>query len=191
MDKANSTLSNTEKSDGKAEFSDITKGDTELVHAEVKVAPNLPTDNAFTWGGYFQSIGVLLLLLAALWGVVWLLRKYGRFNFIPKPGAFPHDGLRLEAQLPLGPKKGLAVVRVLDKKLLLGVTESQITLLHEIEDTYEKDSLDFQAHLEKATFDASDKDAAVSVRKNDQHDTDVSDDSDDMRTHSQAMQVTK
>ncbi len=120
--------------------------------AEVQATPKLPSDTGFTWGSYFQSLGILFLLLAALWCVVWLLRKYGRFNFIPRPGAFPHDGLRLEAQLPLGPRKGLSVVRFLDKRLLLGVTEHQITLLQTIEDNNEKDSMDFHTHLEHAAW---------------------------------------
>ncbi len=106
-----------------------------------QVAPPLPSDSGFSWGGYFQSIGILLFLLAALWLLVWFIRKYGRFNFIPRPGDFPHGGLRLEAQLPLGPKKGLAVVRFLDKRLLVGITEQQITLLQEVKDNDE--SMDF------------------------------------------------
>ncbi len=100
----------------------------------------------FSWSGYFTAIGTLLILLALLWGLVWALRKSGRFNFIPRPGMFPRDGLRIEAQLPLGPRKGLTVVRFLNKRLLLGVTEQNITLLQEIED--KDDSTDFQSLLE-------------------------------------------
>lgn len=85
----------------------------------------------FSWMGYFQAIGILFLLLAALWFAVWCIRRYGKFNFLPRPGALPKDSLIMEAQLPLGPKKGLMVVRFLDKRLLLGVTEHQITLLTE------------------------------------------------------------
>ncbi len=84
---------------------------------------------AFTWGGYFQALGVLLLLLALLWGLLWLLRKYGKFRFMPTGNTFPRAGLQLETQLPLGPRKGLMVVRYLDERLLLGVTEHNITLL--------------------------------------------------------------
>ncbi len=112
-----------------------------------QTAPPLPSDASFTWGGYFQSIGILMILLAALWVVVWFLRKYGRFNFIPRPGSFPHDGLRLEAQLPLGPKKGLAVVRFLNKRLLVGITDQQITLLQEVKDN--DDSMEFKELMEK------------------------------------------
>lgn len=87
--------------------------------------------SSFSWGGYFQAIGILCLLLAVLWFGVWLLRRYGRFNFLPKPGALPKGALAMEAQMPLGPRKGLMVVRFLNKRLLLGVTEQQITLLTE------------------------------------------------------------
>ncbi len=86
---------------------------------------------AFNWSGYIQAIGILCILLAALWLLVWLVRRYGKFNFLPRPGGLPRDALIMEAQLPLGPRKGLMVVRFLNKRLLLGVTEHQITLLSE------------------------------------------------------------
>lgn len=88
----------------------------------------------FSWGGYFEAIGVMLILLGALWGILWLMRRYGRFRFMPAPGAFPRNGLAVEAQLPLGPRKGLYVVRFLNERLLLGVTDQQITLLKEMYD---------------------------------------------------------
>lgn len=100
-------------------------------------------ESVFTWSGYFQAIGMLLLLLGALWGLVWVVRKYGKFNFLPQPGALPRHALRLEAQLPLGPKRGLMVVRFLNKRLLLGVTDHQITLLQETGVHDEQDGVDF------------------------------------------------
>ncbi len=116
----------------------------------------LPMESAFTWGGYFQAIGTLLILLALLWGVVWLVRRYGRFNFLPKPGAFPRDGLRLESQLPLGPRKGLMVVRFLNKRLLIGVTDHQITLLKETTDDEDENNMEFKDVMEMAQRQKSD-----------------------------------
>lgn len=87
----------------------------------------------FSWGGYFQAIGFMCLLLGLLWLAIWAVRRSGRFNFLTVPGAFPRDGLRLEAQLPLGGKKNLVVVRFLNRRILLGVAEQQITLLKETE----------------------------------------------------------
>lgn len=87
----------------------------------------------FSWGGYFQAIGFMCLLLALLWFAVWAVRRSGKFSFLPMPGALPRDALRMEAQLPLGAKKNLLVVRFLNKRLLLGVTDQRITLLKETE----------------------------------------------------------
>lgn len=88
-------------------------------------------DSVFSWGGYFEAIGIMLLLLGVLWSATWLIRRWGKWNFIPRAGSLPRDALFLEMQLPLGPKKGLAVVRFLNTRLLLGVTEQQITVLKE------------------------------------------------------------
>ena len=84
----------------------------------------------FSWGGYFQGIGALFLILAALWGVVWFLRRRGS---LPGLGGLPRDSFSVEAQLALSPKKKLILVRFLNSRLLLGVTDQQITLLKEVE----------------------------------------------------------
>ena len=106
--------------------------------------------SVFSWGGYVQAIGILCLLLAGLWFVLWLVRRYGRFNFLPKPGALPRDALVMEAQMPLGPRKGLMVVRFLNTRLLLGVTEQQICLLKEEELHDAPRDNDFQGFMEQA-----------------------------------------
>jgi flagellar protein FliO/FliZ len=87
---------------------------------------------AFSWGGYIQAVGVLFLLVGLLWLALWAVRRHGGlFRAVPGAGGFSRDDLRLEAQLPIGPRKGLMVVRFLNKRLLLGVTDQQITLLTE------------------------------------------------------------
>lgn len=95
-------------------------------------AASIPPPVTFSWLGYFEAIGVMFLLLVALWALLWLARRYGKFRFLPAPGNFPNSGLRIEAQLPLGPRRGLYVIRYLDERLLIGVTEQQITLLQEM-----------------------------------------------------------
>ena len=60
---------------------------------------------------------------------------------MPHPEDLPKDALRMEAQMPIGPRKGLMVVRFFDQRLLLGVTDGQITLLtreHVHDDTEKK-----------------------------------------------------
>ena len=49
-------------------------------------SPNEPETPIFSWGGYFKGIGALFLILAALWGVVWFLRRRGS---LPGLGGLP------------------------------------------------------------------------------------------------------
>ncbi len=107
-------------------------------------------NSSFSWGSYIQAIGILFLLVAILWLAVWLARRFGKFNFLPRPGSLPRDALVMEAQLPLGPRKGLMVVRFLNKRLLLGVTDQQITLLTEEQAQHEPENADFQQIMEQA-----------------------------------------
>jgi len=90
-----------------------------------------PIPGELSWWSYVQALGVLFLVLGVLWAALWLLRRSGRFAGMPRPGSLPRDGLYLEGHLNLGPRKGLMVVRFLNKRLLLGITEHQITLLTE------------------------------------------------------------
>ncbi|SIN88691.1 flagellar protein FliO/FliZ [Halodesulfovibrio marinisediminis DSM 17456] len=84
------------------------------------------------WGSYIQSIGILLLLLGALYGLLWFVKKVGmNKGFRGKKG--DQITLNVEERFHLGPKKQLVVVRFLNKRLLLGVTDHQINLLSETE----------------------------------------------------------
>ncbi|MDO5484524.1 MAG: flagellar biosynthetic protein FliO [Desulfovibrionaceae bacterium] len=103
----------------------------------------------FSWSGYLEAVGILCFLLALLWLLVWVVRRYGRFSFMPRPGALPRGALVMEAQMPLGPRKGLMVVRFLNRRLLLGVTEQQITLLSEEKAQHEPHA-DFEEIMEGA-----------------------------------------
>ena len=111
---------------------------------------------AFSWSGYFYAIGALCLILGALWGVLWLMRRSGKFRFMPSYSAFPRDALRIEAQIPLGQRRGLMVVRFLNKRLLLGLSDQQIHLLSEAE--YDgQPSANFSKALEAAACRETDE----------------------------------
>ena len=107
-----------------------------------------PVTGAFSWSKYFYGIGALCLILGTLWGVLWLMRRSGKFRFMPSHNTFPRDALNIEAQIPLGPRRGLMVVRFLNKRLLLGVSDQQITLLSEAE--YHDGQTDFSKVLAAA-----------------------------------------
>ncbi|MDR3176266.1 MAG: flagellar biosynthetic protein FliO [Desulfovibrio sp.] len=98
-------------------------------------SPSLPPpagqipDVSLSWSGYFEALALLCLLVALLWGLLWFIRKRGM-----APGLFASQGnmLRVENRLPLGPKKWILAIRCLDRHLIVGVTERNISLLTEI-----------------------------------------------------------
>lgn len=82
-----------------------------------------------SWANYFQALAFLFLIVALLAFFLWFLKRKGGLKLLTKQGS-----LTLESRLPLGPKKSLVVVRFLNKRVLLGVTDQQITLLTELND---------------------------------------------------------
>jgi flagellar biosynthetic protein FliO len=87
-------------------------------------AGSLIPNVSLSWSGYFEALGILFLILAALWALLWFLKKRGGGIF-----AAPAPLMRLESRLALGPKKWLYVVRYMDRRLMLGVCDKSITLL--------------------------------------------------------------
>lgn len=104
------------------------------------------------WGNYFQAIGVLLLVLGILYMGVWTLKRLGKLRGFGSKLA--RDGLTVEGQFHLGPKKTLVVVRFLNKRLLLGVTDHHINLLTEMEANHDAtqntSSTDFRDIMDEA-----------------------------------------
>lgn len=84
------------------------------------------------WSSYIQAIGILLILLGGLYGLLWFVKKIGmNKGFRGKKG--DKITLSVEERFHIAPKKQLVVVRFLNKRLLLGVTDHQINLLSETE----------------------------------------------------------
>ena len=104
----------------------------------------LPVASDYGWGAYFQAIGMVFLILAVLAGGFYLLKRVG-----PRAGLgrLSKGNLRLEGQLSIGAKKSVVVVRFLNKRLVLGVTDTSINLLT-TETDHEHD--DFEGELEEA-----------------------------------------
>ena len=81
-----------------------------------------------SWAGYFEALAILFFILAALWVVLRIVRKRGG-GFLTGGGS----ALRVEHRLALGAKKWIVVARILDRRLVLGVTDQQITMLTELD----------------------------------------------------------
>lgn len=88
-------------------------------------------------GGLFLVLGLLFLLL-------FLLKRYGH-----KAGLTRHlsADLKVLGQISLGPRKSIVVVRYLNKVMLLGVTDTSISLLSET--SHDQDHTSFATHLEQ------------------------------------------
>lgn len=66
-------------------------------------------------------LGIILLILAA----AWVIKRLG---FAPKGGST--RGLKVSASTSLGPRERVVIVDVEDARLVLGVTASNINVLH-------------------------------------------------------------
>lgn len=89
--------------------------------------PALP-GAGFSWSGYFEALAILCLVLAGVWAVLWLMKRRGGGKFF----ASSTPSMRIENRLALGHKQWLVVVRYLDRRLILGVTDKTVTLVTEL-----------------------------------------------------------
>ncbi len=93
-------------------------------------------------GEFLQMMGWLCVILALLFVVLHLLKRYGHKAGLRVGGG---KDLKILGQVGLGPRKNLVVVRFLNKILVLGVTDTQINLVTEMttdESTTFEDVLD-------------------------------------------------
>ncbi|MFH1035766.1 MAG: flagellar biosynthetic protein FliO [Pseudomonadota bacterium] len=96
--------------------------------ATVPPPPTLAEGNLT--GAIVKMLAALALVLAVLVGLYWLIRR-----FLPNQAPGLGGGaMRVIGRLPLGPKRGLALVEVADRVLLLGLGEQNISLLTTIDD---------------------------------------------------------
>ncbi len=81
-----------------------------------------------------KTILSLVLIIALIFAVVFLLK---RFFGKQLPGSVNREWFQVIAKIPLQPRQSLWLVKVVNRILLLGVTESGITMLTEFEQTPE------------------------------------------------------
>ena len=72
-----------------------------------------------------QVSGALLGIIVLILGAAWLIKRLG---FAPK--SVSTRGLKVSASTSLGPRERVVIVEVEDARLVLGVTSSQINVLH-------------------------------------------------------------
>ncbi|MCA1944412.1 MAG: flagellar biosynthetic protein FliO [Desulfovibrio sp.] len=106
---------------------------------------------SISWASYFKALGGLFLILGLVFGGLYLLKRVA-----PRAGFGGPRGrqLQLESTLSLGPRKSVAVVRFLNKQLVLGVTDTHITCLHIQEEDHAPEDDAYQAATPNRPDDA-------------------------------------
>lgn len=115
--------------------------------ADIVLSDNPATDAATTItaragsgvGVFFRMIFVLLIVVGLIYGVFWFIKR--KTNAIKTDDEF----LRRVSYIDIAPGKSVEVVTLIDKAYLIGVTDSQITLLGEIEDKELIQAMNLQA----------------------------------------------
>lgn len=114
----------------------------------------------------FRIIMYLIVLIILIWGGLYLLRR-----FIMPAGSSAgglHKSVRVLGQVGLGQRKALYIVEVVDKIIVLGVTEHAVNTVSEITDSGAIDIVksEFQegfhyqfSHYFKKVLSATPKDA--------------------------------
>ncbi|WP_028574025.1 flagellar biosynthetic protein FliO [Desulfonatronovibrio hydrogenovorans] len=99
-----------------------------------------------------KMASALLIILGLIFLGFYLLKRFGH-----KAGLGMGSGnmLKIVATLGIGPKKSIVVVRFLNKDLVLGVTDSRINLLTEIQVDEESDQKFARVLAKKADMDSS------------------------------------
>ena len=104
--------------------------------------------SAVTGSPLLQVSGALLGIIAFILIVAWLAKRIGLAG--KTAGA---RGLKLAASTSLGPRERVVIIEVEDARLVLGVTASQINILHTLppapvsEETGKEVPPDFQAMM--------------------------------------------
>ncbi len=109
---------------------EIVENITNIQTIQSQTMPEFKSSNAFL-PNYLSALAIIFALLGVLYGGLWIMRKFGYGSAISNSSSFSKNNLRVEAQLPLGGKRQIYLVRYMNKRLLLGATDSSISLLSE------------------------------------------------------------
>ena len=99
---------------------------------------NVPKPASVSWWSTLAYLLSLVAVFAVVVTLAYFTAKFigGRFNAARSSG-----GGRVLENLPLGPNRSVCVVKIAGRVFLLGVTENNITLLSEITDDEEIETL--------------------------------------------------
>lgn len=87
------------------------------------VAPGA-VPSVVSFGGMFQMLAALLVVLAAIVGTGWLLKRFGPTQL------GPGGAMKVLGGVAVGPRERLVLVEVGDTWLIVGVAQGQVTAVH-------------------------------------------------------------
>ena len=107
-------------------------------------SPVLVAAQADTGAVGFRSVLILVIVVAGLFVLAWALKKYGPTARVKKS-----LGLDVLGQVALNAKANLALVRVGTSVVLIGVTQNNITMIKELEQSeFDKAIDEFKTGME-------------------------------------------
>ena len=78
--------------------------------------------------GGLHALGAIVLVLLLVAGLAWLVHR----GTLRLPGSLKRQPVTIESATPLGERRSLVVVTVEGRRLLLGITPTQIALVTEL-----------------------------------------------------------
>ena len=84
--------------------------------------------SAFGAAGALQALAAVMLVLGLVAGLAWLVRR----GTLRLPGSARRQAMAIESATPLGERRSLLIVSVEGRRLLLGITPTQVSLVTEL-----------------------------------------------------------
>jgi flagellar protein FliO/FliZ len=100
--------------------------------------------SAFGAAGALQALAAVMLVLGLVAGLAWLVRR----GTLRLPGSARRQAMAIESATPLGERRSLLIVSVEGRRLLLGITPTQVSLVTELGATPPDFSATLQSRLQ-------------------------------------------
>jgi flagellar biosynthetic protein FliO len=107
--------------------------DQTLVESPGSKPDTVPSEQPFLTSAFpslLKMIGALLFVLVCIYGVLYLLKQTMGKRY---SGGGRGDLLEVVTTLGIAPKKTVSLIRVADRSVLVGITDSQISVLAEFD----------------------------------------------------------
>lgn len=114
-----------------SDFVSAEKND-QVVTKQETTASDIPAYSPTIFPSIAKIIGALALVIASIYGGLFLLKKMMGRKY---SGNGKGNNLEVLETTYLGPKKTVSLIRVADKAVLVGSTESQISILTELSES--------------------------------------------------------